>query len=83
MPKIKLSQQQMMEKSVVNNIRAIGNKNGCRYDKDIAKRAHIPASTFNRKMNAPKKFTLVDFEQISTTFRTPIKDFFDGVTQTQ
>lgn len=77
MPKIKPSKQQIMEKNIVNNIRAIANKNGCRYDKDIAIRSHIPVSTFNRKMNDPKKFTLTDFEQISLTFKTPIKTIFE------
>lgn len=77
MPKIRLTQQQVIEERLVNNIRAIGNKNGCRYDKDIAIRSHIPVSSFSRKMNDPKKFTLTDFEQISATFRTPIKLIFD------
>ena len=77
MPKVILSQQKVIEERIVNNIRAIANKSGCRYDKDIAKRSHIPVSTFCRKMNEPSKFTLTDFEQISSAFKTPIKDLFE------
>ena len=77
MPRVVLSQQKVLEEHIVNNIRAIANKNGCRYDKDIARRVHIPISTFCRKMNEPQKFTLTDFEQISSAFKTPIKEIFD------
>ena len=77
MPKVILSQQKAAEEQIVNNIRAIANRYGCRYDKDIAVRSHIPISTFSRKMNDPKKFTLTDFYQISSAFKFPITEIFD------
>lgn len=79
MPKVTLTPQKQLEERIVRNIRAIGNLNGCRYDKDIAKRTHIPVSTFCGKMNEPRKFTLADFSQIAQAFKVEPEKLFEGV----
>ena len=79
MPKIILTEQQRIEERVVCNIRALGAKNGCRYNEDIAKRVHIPVSTFNDKMNVPRRFKLEDFSQIARAFKVPIAKIFEEV----
>ncbi len=77
MPKLKPTPQKEIEEQLVKNIRALGNFNGYRYDKEIAKRVHIPKSTFGVKMNDPRTFKVSDLVQIALAFRVPITALFD------
>lgn len=74
MPKVVLSTNHQYEKQITYNIRAIGAKNGCRYDKDIARHIQMPTSTFCNKMKHPKTFTLADLIQISESFKLQVND---------
>lgn len=77
MPKVTLTKQEEIGRRIVNNIRAIGDLRGCRTDRRIAERVHIPESTLNDKMNNPHKFRLKDFVQISEAFHVPLTKFFE------
>lgn len=77
MPKLKPTRQKLLGERVVNNIRAIGGKAGCRYDKDIAKRVIIPQSTFCEKMKNPDRFRLDDFIHIAEGFGISLAKIFE------
>lgn len=79
MPKIKLTQRQVAEKQIVNNIRSLANKRGMKYDKEISHKVGIPTSTFAQKMKEPRKITFSDLLQISTGLGVPIQEIFTDI----
>lgn len=76
MPKLKPSPQKLIGERVVNNIRAYGAANGCRYDFEIAKKANIKKSTFAAKMATPRRFKLEDMIMIAESLGVPIQSLF-------
>lgn len=77
MPRLKPTKQKLIGDRIVKNIRTIGNKHGCRYDKDIAKRSCIPPPTFYKKMREPDLLRLDDFIHISESFGVPLAQIFE------
>ncbi len=77
MPKLKPTPQKLIEERLVKNIRALGDYSGYRYDKEIAKRVHIPESTFKAKMKESRTFKVSDLAQIALSFRVPVSALFE------
>lgn len=74
MPKLKPTDQQLFERRVINNIRAVADHGGVRFDSGIAKKICMSESTFSAKMNNPCRIYIGDLYRIAKAFRVPITE---------
>lgn len=69
MPKLKPSPIDEASETIMRNISAVAEINGCKTDKAIAKKIGMPASTFSTRRSSPCGLRLEEIIMISEVFK--------------